>query len=93
MTERATEVFVGELVIQRQFNYDQFWKVWVFKDYNYASKCMSLVNYRVIEQKDCDQLLPAVCERGKNLGFFFNCSKREINLRNTLKLHVHAIGI
>ena len=62
--DRETEVFVGELILSQQANYNEYWKTWVFKDYNHNDKCMTIINYKVYED-NCNLLLPVVCETGK----------------------------
>ncbi len=63
--DRNYEVYVGELILAMQPNYNEFWKTWVYKDFNWNDKCVVLENYKTRIQDNCDQLLPVVCESGK----------------------------
>ena len=61
--DRDVERFLGEVVLSRQANYDQYWRVWVNHDYQKDGKCSVLRDYD-IEHYDCNALLPFMCEHG-----------------------------
>ena len=65
MRDRDSGLFLGEIILSMQYNYDLDWKAWIYQDYSTMDKCTAIQDYKVRIQSDCEQLLPVVCERGK----------------------------